>query len=131
MLNLAGLWGGERVPTKWVSRVASSKEDVKRKGGLHMVHGEDVARAIVACYEKWEKVEGGRWLLNDLRCYDWWNLIMAWGGDGKEYRKWVLELMDEQGVKALPRDIEKLSRFLDGRDFWREVDLQPTKSLMI
>ncbi|KAK0508692.1 hypothetical protein JMJ35_008968 [Cladonia borealis] len=45
------------------------------------------------------------------------------GGDGVglEYEKWVLELMEEEGVRALPRDGERLGRRLDGRGFWKAV----------
>ncbi len=35
------------------------------------------------------------------------------------YEKWVLELMDERGIRALPRDKteEGLGRLVDGRAF--------------
>ncbi|KAJ9628843.1 hypothetical protein H2203_002746 [Taxawa tesnikishii (nom. ined.)] len=59
VLNLSGLWGGERQPRNWVGRVASTKEQVQGKTSLHMVHGEDVARAIVAVFEKWDDVKTG------------------------------------------------------------------------
>lgn len=36
VLNLAGLWGGERNMRNWVSRVAPDKETLRTKGGLHM-----------------------------------------------------------------------------------------------
>jgi hypothetical protein len=50
VLNLSGLWGGERLVKHWVDRVARSKEMLKGKGSLHMIHGEDVSRAIVAVH---------------------------------------------------------------------------------
>ncbi|KAI4179357.1 MAG: hypothetical protein L6R41_007889, partial [Letrouitia leprolyta] len=59
VLNLAGLWGGVRQPKNWISRVAKSKEDVKGKGALHLVHGEDVGRGVLGCLEKWENVGRG------------------------------------------------------------------------
>lgn len=36
VLNLAGLWGGERMAKNWVSKVAPNKETLKNKGSLHM-----------------------------------------------------------------------------------------------
>ena len=132
ILNLAGLWGGERNPRNWVSRVAKTKDDVKGKGALHLVHGEDVARAVVGCLEKWEGVGGGRWIVCDLRTWDWWNLILAWEDErqGPEYGQWVLELMEEQEVRALPRGRELLGRVLDGRDFWKKVGAVPKRTLL-
>jgi hypothetical protein len=51
VLDLAGLWGGERQPRNWIDRVAATKEQLKEKTSLHMVHGEDVARGIVAVHQ--------------------------------------------------------------------------------
>ncbi|KAI4283981.1 MAG: hypothetical protein L6R38_001774 [Xanthoria sp. 2 TBL-2021] len=140
ILNLAGLWGGERNPRNWVSRVAKTKEDVQRKGALHLVHGEDIARAIIGCLEKWEGVGAGRWIVCDLRTWDWWDLILGWDGGKKdggleegrnpEYGKWVLELMEEQEVRALPRGREILGRCLDGREFWKKVGTVPQRTLL-
>lgn len=129
VLNLAGLWGGVRQPKNWISRVAKSKEDVKGKGALHLVHGEDVGRGVLGCLEKWENVGRGRWLVDDLRGWDWWDLILAWEGEG-EFGRWVVELMEEEGVRALPRGRERLGRVLDGREFWRKVEMVPSKSLL-
>jgi hypothetical protein len=36
VLNLAGLWGGERNPRNWVGKVLPTKEALRKKGGLHM-----------------------------------------------------------------------------------------------
>ena len=129
ILNLAGLWGGERHPRHWISRVAQTKEEVKGKSCLHLVHGDDVAKGIVGCLEKWEGVGGGRWIVCDLRAWDWWDLILGWSL-ADEYRRWVLELMDEEGLKALPRQRGSFPRTLDGRDFWRAVGLRPARSLL-
>ena len=65
VLNLAGLWGGERQPKNWVGRVAKNKEDVKGKKSLHIVHGQDVARSVLAVVEKWGKAAGQRWMVTD------------------------------------------------------------------
>ena len=60
VLNLAGLWGGKRQPRDWVSRVAANKEQLKGKGSLHLVHGEDVAKAIMALHKNF--TPGERWV---------------------------------------------------------------------
>ena len=135
VLNLAGLYGGERQPRNWIARVAKSKGDVKGKGALHLVHGNDVARAVVGVVGKFEAVGGKRWIVTDLRVYDWWDLIMSWGGqgtgkvegagEGMEYQRWVVELIKEEGVRALPREKEALGRVLDGRGFWEAIGSWP------
>jgi hypothetical protein len=142
VLNLAGLYGGERDPKNWVTRVAKTKEQVKAKLALHLVNGEDVARAIVGVYRKREGMGGKRWLVTDLRVYDWWDLIQDWGAevqqrvkekDGEEaaealeYTKWVGELMLEDGVRSLPRGAEGLGRVLDSRAFWEEIGVWPSQ----
>ena len=55
---------------------------------------------------------------------------MGWGGvegggGGGEYERWVVELMREEGVRALPREKEALGRVLDGRDFWEAIGSWP------
>ncbi|KAK3171769.1 hypothetical protein OEA41_003853 [Lepraria neglecta] len=149
VLNLAGLYGGTRHPQNWVTRVAKSKSEVKAKLAVHLIHGRDVSRAIVAAHEKFEKVGGKRWIVMDLHVYDWWDLFLSWGkyaresagegvwerarevdkeGDGEgglEYERWVVDLMGEEGVRALPRGIESLGRVLDGRGFWSAVGGAP------
>ncbi|KAK8172199.1 hypothetical protein BKA80DRAFT_306789 [Phyllosticta citrichinensis] len=144
VLNLCGLYGGARDPRGWISRVARSKEQVAGRKALHVVHGDDVARAIVAVHEAF--TPGRRWLVTDLHVYDWWDLMYAWGPEaeakarerlgveeaaGLDYRRWVRELMDEQDVRALPRDTEKLGRVLDGREFWRHFGLWPERGRVV
>lgn len=149
VLNLAGLWGGERDPKNWVDRVATTKEQVGSKTSLHMIHGQDVARAIVAIFEKWDEVPatGERWMLTDGFVYDWWALFAGWAASGKstdsasvdaagnskadapsQQSRWVYELMQEQDVKALPRSMEALGRCYDSREFWHTFDLTPLRS---
>jgi hypothetical protein len=142
VLNLAGLYGGERDPKDWVVRVARTKEQVRGKWALHLVHGADVARAVVGVYwkRKEEAMRGTRWLVTDLRVYDWWDLIQDWGPEvqrrvagpegeekaqGLEYTRWVGELMVEGGVRSLPRGPEVLGRVLDSRAFWEEIGNWP------
>ena len=135
-------------PKNWVTRVATSKTQVKAKGVLHLIHGHDVARAIIATHQAFQdpdledKVVARRYMLTDLHVYDWWDLIQVWGKDAREkaretgigedvepsdleFEKWVGELMVEEGVRALPRDIEKLGRRLDGRGFWLAMGIWP------
>jgi hypothetical protein len=140
VLNLAGLYGGERDPKNWVTRVATTKEQVKGKLALHLVHGADVAWAIVGVYRTREEMEGRRWVVTDLRVYDWWDLIQDWGAEVQrrvaeregqeraealEYTKWVGELMLEGGVRSLPREPEVLGRVLDSRAFWKSIGHWP------
>ena len=143
VLNLAGLWGGQRDPRNWVERVAKTKDDVRGKKSLHLIHGVDVARAIAAvagCEEStWgEQGRGQRWMLTDSFVYDWWALLASWAdlGEGKEagetqpieQARWVLELMAEgEGVRALPRSMEALGRCYDSREFWTTFGLVPLK----
>jgi len=76
--------------------------------------------------------------------YDWWDLASAWGeahtksngyhgeqveekvcvGKGPQPGR-VRELMNEEGVRALPRGPELLGRLLDSRDFWNTFGLEP------
>lgn len=137
VLNLAGLYGGTRHPRSWLVRVATSKEQLRAKKALHVIHGADVAGAVLAVYRDF--TPGKRWLLADLHVYDWWDLFMEWGvaaeekakaegGEGPlEYRKWVLECMAEEGVRALPRDTTSLGRVLDSRDFWLHFNTWPSR----
>ena len=140
VLNLAGLYGGERNPKNWVARVAKTKEEVKGKRALHVIHGEDVGRAVIAVHQNFST--GKRWLLTDLRVYDWWDLIQDWGGDVKNaiakadgeraaqevhYTEWVGELMAEGHVRALPRSVESLGRVLDSVAFWTAMGIWPCK----
>ncbi|KAJ3040092.1 hypothetical protein HDV00_011416 [Rhizophlyctis rosea] len=132
ILNLAGLWGDKRQPRNWVTRTAPTKTALSGKGSLHLVHGADVARAIVAVHQRF--TPGERWLLTDATVYDWWHLASAWGDGGfaakglpptGEQIKWVRELMEEKDVRALPRDASSLGRVLDSREFWKHFGLEP------
>lgn len=146
VLNLAGLYGGSRQPRDWVDRVVKSKADLKGKGALHVVHGEDVARAIVALHRDFTPAK--RWLISDMHVYDWWDLTQDWAIQAlgstendsgavdvsitkvekqKKLLAWVGELMIEEGVRALPRDASSLGRALDGRGFWKRMGIWPTQ----
>ena len=146
VLNLAGLWGGPRQPRDWVSRVAKTKEDVRGKKSLHMIHGQDVARSILAVTEHWDRAEGERWMLTDGFVYDWWSLFAGWADEEQQKEgsdrdgdvdpepldqaRWVYELMAEDDVKALPRSMETLGRCYDSREFWSTFKLAPLRGRM-
>jgi hypothetical protein len=103
VLNLAGLYGGERQPQNWMTRVAKTKEQLAAKGALHLIHGVDVARAVVGVLRADEGLElddgervadpaaatgminkslfGKRWIVADCVSYDWWSLAWDWTGN--------------------------------------------------
>lgn len=148
VLNLAGLWGGERDIKHWVDRVATTKDAVRDKTSVHMVHGTDVARVIAEVIQTektaregggedggWDNVgKGQRWMVTDGFVYDWWSLFASWsdiGEDGSEpikQAKWVFELMSEDGVRALPRSMEALGRCYDSRELWQTLRITPLKA---
>ncbi|GLB44944.1 hypothetical protein LshimejAT787_1900220 [Lyophyllum shimeji] len=111
---------------------------------LYLLHGHDLARAILAVHAgRFVKAEGQRWLLTDGRVYDWWDLAAARRPslDAGEtapgpprprpcYARWVRELMREQGVRALPRGLGELGRVLDLREFWEVFGLSPVRALL-
>ncbi|KAI9621125.1 hypothetical protein H4Q26_013323 [Puccinia striiformis f. sp. tritici PST-130] len=78
VMNLSGLWGGTRNMRKYVSKVAPTKEILGKKTSIHMIHGLDVARAILAVLDRFALAAGQRWILTDQRVYDWWDLASAW-----------------------------------------------------
>ncbi|EXJ76018.1 uncharacterized protein A1O5_00526 [Cladophialophora psammophila CBS 110553] len=166
VLNLAGLYGAQRQPGNWIERVAKTKEQLGEKGALHLIHGVDVARAVVGVIDADRKeteengivgsgqsrtgrLFGRRWIVADCMSYDWWSVVWDCNGDSSEesrgseddvegqtrleertkYRWWVMELMRDKSVKALPRPIEALGRKLDAREFWRLVGMLPARTL--
>lgn len=134
VLNLCGLYGGARVPRTWLPRLGKSKDDVRKRGAVHFVHGEDVARAIVATHRKF--TPGKRWIVADLRVYDWYDLIMSFSAmtetdsveateTAQHFATWVGELMEEENIRALPREMDTLGRKLDSRGFWNYHGIWP------
>jgi hypothetical protein len=106
------------------------------QGSLHLIHGRDLARAILAVAADFSKAIGQRWILTDMRVYDWWDLASAWGNAGEQNRadpkvlvgsqpEWVRELMAEHGLRVLPRDTSMLGRILDSTEFWTTFGLLP------
>lgn len=62
VLNLSGLWGGTRQPVNWIDRVAGTRDQLKEKKSLHMIHGHDVARAVLAVHRKFDAAKGERFV---------------------------------------------------------------------
>jgi hypothetical protein len=67
VLCLCGLWGHGRSIRRYISVIAPTKEKLEALQSVHMVHGHDVARAILAMATQWEKTEAQRWLLTNER----------------------------------------------------------------
>ena len=136
VLDLSGLYGGTRVPRTWLPRLGQSKDDVRKRGAVHFIHGEDVARSILATHRQFTPSK--RWIIADLRVYDWYDLIMSFSAmvedehesqqlqeTRQQFAKWVGELMMEENVRALPREMSVLGRKLDSRGFWNFHSLWP------
>ncbi|GAA5995331.1 uncharacterized protein JCM10292_005107 [Rhodotorula paludigena] len=152
VLNLVGLWGGARNPSNWIARIAPTFEALEAKGSVHLVHGLDVARAIVAVHlapslptgsgeSAATSGRGQRWIVSDLRVYDWWDLVAAHPGSSTSAApaaaadsepsprraKWVQQLLKKHDVRGLPRSAVELGRAIDAREFWEAFELAPVK----
>ena len=126
VLNLAGLWGGSRIVSQWISRVADTMVKLQEKTSLHLIHGADVARLVLQVARQFTRSK--RWVVTDLNVYDWWDIVF--GLDSlQERRGWVVTLMKECGVQALPRPMEALGRAIDSRDVWQYYNLYPQCTL--
>ncbi|KAI8892878.1 hypothetical protein BC833DRAFT_545191 [Globomyces pollinis-pini] len=125
VLNLAGLWGNTRHPSNWISRVASTKVSLASKGSLHLIHGIDVARVVLALHERF--TPGERWIVTDGRIYDWFEIALGYSTN--ETAQWVQELMEENKLRALPRPFKLLGRVLDSKELWHQIRMMPSQSL--
>lgn len=117
-------------------------------GGNEGMSAKEDSKASKALSELPPTVGGRRWPVTDLHCYDWWDLFMQFGSYARQhaasegvnpailkdtdpqdlqYERWILELMQEKYVKALPRDKDGqgMGRLMDGRAFWSVVDRWP------
>ncbi|PWN24632.1 alpha/beta-hydrolase [Jaminaea rosea] len=137
VLHLAGLYGGStRHPLNWLSKVADDKDKLASKGSLHLVHGRDVAEAILGVWERLLDDEstlwGRHWIVTDGRVYDWWQLATQLPSQERSrYVAWVRELQKEHGVTSLPRkcgeDLPRnLERVLDSDSFWAAIGKKPS-----
>jgi len=136
ILNLAGLWGNGRSVRNFMSRVIKDKESLRNKNALYMVAGEDVSQVCLAVHRQWKKAAGERWLVCDLRTYDWWELASRYGNNGLAEKdknvfgpepQWALELMIENGIRALPRTPEELGRGYDATELWSTFGIVPLR----
>mgnify|MGYP006886188722 CR=1 FL=1 len=143
--------GGSRNPINWFTRIAPTPEALEAKGSLHLLHGLDLARAIIAVHlapslptcssADVEKGTGQRWIVSDLRVLDWWDLASAHptgpsapppaasaaGERSPDRALWVQDLMRKHGVRALPRTPQELGRAIDAREFWDAFGLMPVR----
>lgn len=77
-------------------------------------------------------------MVTDLFDYDWWSLILGFAGEldqenGDDKRaetqiRWIGELMEEQGIRSLPRSVELIKPCYDAREFWRTFEIMPTRA---
>ncbi|KAI8980451.1 hypothetical protein BDB01DRAFT_229526 [Pilobolus umbonatus] len=137
VLYLSGLWGGERDPKKWVHRF-SSPEVIRSKllaRQLHLIHGVDVARAIVAVHHQF--MAGERWIVSDNTCYDWIKLFLVWGTEEQVRIARDLAVNDPECHAVLgDHSLETIAKGqivprLDSTDFWDTFHLSPSHYLKI
>lgn len=97
---------------------------------MHIIHGLDVARLTFRVTQDF--TPGERWIVTDLRVYDWYELILGIdeGQGSEERRQWVQELLEEeQHIQSLPRQAQELGRALDSKEVWTRFKLVPMESL--
>lgn len=133
-----------RQPKGWMGYF-TTKDALKHKlleRQLHLIHGKDVARGILAVYlgiQKHPKLRGQRWILTDKRCYDWLRLFLAWASDDQiRTLQYLLDYdQDIQKKWGCHQTLDKLVRKeglkprLDSADFWDSFGVVPTKFLAI
>ncbi|PWN43642.1 alpha/beta-hydrolase [Ceraceosorus guamensis] len=129
VLNLAGLYGADRQPANFAKKVATSQDKLRDKGSLHLIHGKDVARAIVGVFKalperassssssprpsdaprssasaQKSNLLGKRWIVTDTNVYDWWFLVLTLSPPSIPHAaRWVSELCAAHSISALPR----------------------------
>ncbi|KAI8069077.1 uncharacterized protein B0P05DRAFT_573542 [Gilbertella persicaria] len=138
VLHLAGLWGGQRQPKNWVPRFPT-QEAIRNKllaRQLHLIHGKDVARSIVAVHDQFKP--GERWIVTDNGCYDWIKLFLVWGSEEQIAIARDLAAHDETCHQALGSgSLEEIvarggvKPRLDSSEFWETFGLNATKYLTI
>ena len=158
VLHLAGLWGNQRYhvsktkqkkkgpglicinrqPKNWVPRF-STAEAIRNKllqRQLHLIHGKDVARAILAVHQQFKP--GERWIITDQTCYDWIKLFLAWGSEEQIQIARDLAIHDDQCRQALgDGSLEEVvargevKPRLDSTEFWETFHLKPTEFLSV
>ncbi|ORX90757.1 hypothetical protein K493DRAFT_287689 [Basidiobolus meristosporus CBS 931.73] len=135
VLHLSGLWGGSRQPRNWL-RFFMTPEKLKNAiiaRQLHLIHGADVAKAIVNGLHR-HFTPGERWLLSDGKVYDRLELVRSW--NNKEQVEIIESLREDPAVASVIgtqpfEDIvvgaEKidLPRRLNPDEFWEHFQLSP------
>ncbi|KAI8969161.1 hypothetical protein BDF20DRAFT_893500 [Mycotypha africana] len=138
VLHLAGLWGNQRQPKGWVPRFATM-DAIKNKlltRQLHLIHGKDVARAILAVHNNFKS--GERWIITDNGCYDWLKLFLVWGTEEQIKMARYLAENDETCQKALgDSSLEEIVERggvqprLDSTEFWNTFSIKAVEYLKI
>ncbi|KAJ2570520.1 hypothetical protein GGH19_005108 [Coemansia sp. RSA 1807] len=129
VLNLVGLWGGARCPRDWARFYTKDRLRTRLNDrSLHLVHGADVARAILAVVR--DRTINGRWLVSDQRVYDMLQIVLC----DDRVRGLLSELLEEKDVQALlhatrVEDVELgtmcVTRRVDSSHFWDRAAIQP------
>ncbi|KDN44272.1 hypothetical protein K437DRAFT_225037 [Tilletiaria anomala UBC 951] len=132
VLNLSGLYGIQRQPKNFILKGAPTRDALEQKSSLHLVHGDDVASAILSMFialsddQARARLWAKRWIVSDSHVYDWWHLAGVVPDLPEQYSQWSRELATKYNVN-LPRsydaqgasDIQRsLKRVLNGREFW-------------
>ncbi|KAI9016165.1 hypothetical protein DFJ74DRAFT_679663 [Hyaloraphidium curvatum] len=125
VLNLAGLHGGERRPKSYMQNVfGPNGERVNQVFSLHLIHGSDIARAVLKMHAE-KKLEAGRWIVTDEQVYDQWEIGLWKGWTNEATQAAIRKAMEEQGIAKLPRPRDTLKRWLDSSEFWKRFNLKP------
>ncbi|CAO3694210.1 unnamed protein product [Umbelopsis ramanniana] len=139
VLHLCGLWGGQRQPKNWMPRM-NKPEAIKGKiltRQLHLVHGKDVARAILAVHGQF--TPGERWLITDQTAIDWMKMFLVWGAKEQidtieDLRHNDPECREAIGDKGTLEDIVRkggVKPRLNSDEFWSTFHIKPQEFLEI
>jgi hypothetical protein len=102
--------------------VAPTKEKLDALQNLHLIHGGDVARVVLALFLHF--TPGERYIVTDRMVYDWWWVIRNLSVD-QELLGWIEEAMRNGGVEELPRDKSQFTKYLDSDDLWSYLGIEP------
>ncbi|PVU96440.1 hypothetical protein BB561_001181 [Smittium simulii] len=133
VLYLSGLWGGARNPEGWM-RFFNTEEAVLRRvkdRTLHLIHGEDVARAIVDGVVK-KPSFGEKWIISDPECTDMLEIFVKHFNEDQlnilrkviampEARKYVNSDKLEELIVGKEANLQ---RRLDPDEFWDFYNLK-------
>ena len=127
-----------RQPRNWVPRFPT-REAIRNKlltRQLHLIHGKDVARAIVAVHQQF--TPGERWIVTDNGCYDWIKLFLVWGNEEQISMARDLAANDDVCRKELGNgSLEDIvarggvKPRLDSTEFWQTFGIKANEFLDI